>query len=501
MTVAIGGILTECNHFVDGVIDVDWFVRSELYRGDELLGLQTGVVAGMVTTLAAVDQPVSPLLFASSCPGGPLTADCYRKLKSELIERLKQAMKSTSKLDGVLLPLHGAMAAEDLPDAEGDLITDVRSLVGPDVPIVVTLDLHAHVTQAMMSNADALIAWETYPHRDSYETGVRAAKFLMKCISGAIKPAMVMAKVPVLTGAINGSTDGNGPFAEIMRTTRDLEKQDGVESSSLFLCHPYLDAPNMGSGALVVTDDDIDLAERLATQISETYWDRRDELEPVTLKPAEAIDRAIDEGHRTVLLVETADCSGGGAAGDSVASLRALLDHHALPGMALVPVVDAAAAAVCHQAEVGDEVSLTVGHGHDGRWGEPVEFSGQIAHLSDGRFEYTGGIWDGMTADMGPSAVVVHGQVHLLITTHATYDWADEQFQSVGLSSEDAMFIVAKNPMNYQNVHLQSADAVYILDTPGPTPASVKDLPFRAMQRPFFPLDDAIENPVQLLKS
>jgi microcystin degradation protein MlrC len=163
-------------------------------------------------------------------------------------------------------------------------------------------------------------------------------------------------------------------------------------------------------------------------------------------------------------------------------------------------VVDAAAAEVCHRAKVGEEVKLTLGHQHDDRWGEPLEFVGTVVRHSEGSFQYSGGIWDGMTADMGPSAVVTSGKIQLLITTHPTYDWADEQYQSVGMSPEEAMFIVAKNPMNYQNVLAQLADAVFILDTPGPTPASVKDLPFRAMQRPFFPLDDSIESPVTILR-
>jgi microcystin degradation protein MlrC len=499
MTVAIGGILTECNHFVDGAIDLDSFLRSELFRGDELLGLKTGVVAGMVQALTAGDQDVRPLLFASSCPGGPLTTSCYRTLKAELLERLTQVIKFDS-LDGVLLPLHGAMVAEQVPDADGEIIEDVRSLVGPDVPIVVTLDLHAHVTQAMVSAADALVAWETYPHRDSFETGIRAANLLLACIHGTVRPSMAMAKVPVLTSAINGSTDGNGPFAEMMNATRKMEELEGVESTSLFLCHPYIDAPDMGSGALVVTNNDMALAEKLATEISESYWERRHELEPVTLTPSDAIERGIAEGHRTVLLVETADCCGGGAAGDSVATLRALVQQESLSGTALVPVVDAAAAEVCHRAKVGEEVKLTLGHQHDDRWGEPLEFVGTVVRHSEGSFQYSGGIWDGMTADMGPSAVVTSGKIQLLITTHPTYDWADEQYQSVGMSPEEAMFIVAKNPMNYQNVLAQLADAVFILDTPGPTPASVKDLPFRAMQRPFFPLDDSIESPVTILR-
>jgi microcystin degradation protein MlrC len=167
--IAVGGILTECNHFGGAPIDLACFERYELRRGDELLDTDEGVVAGM---LRVVDEDTSvavPLLFASACPGGPVTSDCYRSLKRELLDRLEAAMP----LDGVLLPLHGAMVAEDVLDPEGDLIRSVREVVGDRIPIVATLDLHAQVSAGMVQHADALVAWETYPHRDAYTTGAR----------------------------------------------------------------------------------------------------------------------------------------------------------------------------------------------------------------------------------------------------------------------------------------------------------------------------------------
>ena len=492
--VAIGAIFTECNHLGGAPIDRSWYERYELLRGDELLAGASGAVAGMLQVLRERRLTPVPLLYASTCAGGPLTRDTYEELKSEILERLQAALP----VDGVLLPLHGAAAAEHVGDPEGDLIGAVRTLVGTATPVVCTLDLHAHVTAAMVRGADALLAWETYPHRDAVSTGQRAARLLADTVAGRCRPTMAMAKVPVVTGAINGSTDGAGPFADLMRRAKALEADAGVLSTSMILVHPYLDLPDLGSGTLVVTDGDPERAAQLATELAEEYWRRRAELEPEVRTPEQAVAAGL-QVDGTVLLIETADCCGGGAAGDSAASLKALLGA-ALPGPALVPVVDPPAARACHEVGTGNTVTVAVGHRLDPQWGNPVTVTGRVLRLSDGRFRYRGGIWDGVQGDMGPTAVLevpsrgAAGAVRILLATHATYDWADEQFRCVDLDPAAAKFIVAKNPMNYHLAYSPLAAATYILDTPGPTPATVRNVPFRNLQRPWFPADPDIPN-------
>ena len=485
--IAIGSIFTECNQLGGVPIDLSWFERYELRRGDEILAVDKGVVGGMLDVLRREGHAPVPLLYASTSPGGPLTAACYAQLKIELLERLAAALP----VDGVLLPLHGAAAAEGTGDLEGDLIQAVRAIVGPQIPIVATLDLHAHVTAEMVAHADALLAWETYPHADSFSTGQRGAQMLVEILAGRCHPAMAMAKVPVITGAIHGSTLGDDPFAQLMRQTKAYEGQPGVLSTSLFLVHPYLDQPGMGSGALVITDGDQERAVAIASELALAYWDRRFDLEPLSWTPADAVADGLTVEGGPVLLVETADCCGGGAAGDSVASLTALLQI-AGEEASLVPVVDPEAAAACHRAGVGATVSLQLGHKQDPRWGESLAVTGRVERLSDGRFRYGGGIFEGVEGEMGPSAVLVVGGIQILITTFATYDWRDEQFLAVGLDPAAAKFVVAKNPMNYRMAYGDFAAAVYVLATPGPTPATVRYVHFENLARPYFPLDEEI---------
>ena len=486
--VAIGAIFTECNQFGGEPIEMDWFARYELRRGDEVLAAEDGVLGGMLSVLAERKMQPLPLLYASTCPGGPLSTACYKHLKDELLARLEQAQP----VDAVLLPLHGAAAVEGGIDLEGDLITAVRAIVGEAIPVVATLDLHAHISEAMVQGADALVAWETYPHRDAFSTGERGARLLCDTLEGRCKPAMVVAKVPVLTGAIHGSTEDDDPFAEVMRMAKAEEGRDGILSTSAILVHPYLDFAGMGSGAVVISNGDFDKAEALARELAVEYWQRRFELEPKMYRPEEAVAAALAVDGGAVVIVEAADCCGGGAVGDSVSALKALLAAD-LDGAALVPLVDAKAAAACHRAGKGAEVELPLGHHHDPRWGDPVEVRGKVLNLSDGRFTYRGGIWEGLEGEMGPSAVLGIGPVQVLVASYPTYEWDDEQFAAMGMHSTQARIIVAKNPMNYRMAYGAISRAVFLLDTPGPTPATVRNFNFVNRDRPFFPVDFDME--------
>lgn len=482
-SVAVGSIFTESNHLGGAITELSAFERQELCRGDEVLAIATGTVGGMLAELRKRQIGVVPLIVASTCPGGPISAPCYNQLKSELLAALAKALP----LDGILLALHGAAAAQGVPDVEGDLLCAVRELVGPEIPIVATLDLHAHVTPGMVTAANALLAWETYPHRDSFETGIRGARMLCDIVGGRIHPAMVMAKVPVVVSGVHGHTEGPGPFADIMRHTKSLEGRDGVLSTSAFLVHPYLDVDGMGGGGLVITDGDAGRAESLAREIARLYWQRRVELDPPVHTPAEAI-RLGQSLDGPVLLVETSDCCGGGAAGDSVATLRALMDAR-VNQICLVPVVDPAAAARCHHAGIGATLTIELGHTLDPRWGTPLVVRGRVSRLTNGKFRYSGGIWGGQTGDMGPTAVLDIGSIRVMVATHATYDWADEQYQSVQLDPASAHFIVVKNPMNYHLAYAGVAKHTFILDTPGPTPPVMHHVAFENLARPYYPAD------------
>lgn len=485
--IAIGAFFTECNHFSRPLLDYADFESNEMMRAGQVLSIRHGTVGGMLGALSRRGASVEPLLVTSSVCGGALVGDAYRRIRDEMLQRLRDALP----VDGVLLSMHGAATVQDVDDPEGDLLARVRQIVGDGVGIVVSLDLHAHVTQQMVQSADALVAYETYPHRDALETGCRAANLLLDIVAGKIRPTMALAKVPVIVSAINGQTHGSGPFADVMRLAKSHEGIDGVVSTSVFLVHPYIDLPHMGGGALVITDADASRAAELAGHIAMRYWARRWELEPVIYAPADAIRRGNEIRGGPVLLVETADCCGGGAAGDSVHALRALIEAR-IEQPCMIPVVDPKAAAACQVAGIGADVSLSLGHQIDSQWGRPLAVRARVLRISDGTFTYTGGPWAGLRKSMGITAVVGVGALRVMISSCPTYDWADEQFRSVGLDATQAKFVVVKNPMNYRATFGSVARAVYVLDTPGPTPPTLHHVAFQRLSRPYFPRDPEI---------
>jgi len=496
--IAVGALLVECNHFGGIPTDLESFKRTQYLEASDLLALNEGTLGGYFEVLSRQpsDYEVVPTLAATACPGGLVTDSAYRQIKSRILELIRDAQVA-GELDGVLLALHGSAASESCCDLEGDLLQAVRSLVGPTIPIVATLDLHAHITEDMVHSSDVLIAWETYPHRDAWETGMRGAQAIVDILSGNLSPVMSMGIAPVLVGAINGTTEGSGPFAETMKLAKRLEQREDVYSTSAFLVHPYLDAPAMGGGGLVVTDGDQLLADQLAREIAEFYWQQRFELEPGLFGIEEAIQFGLaNDG--PVVLVETADCCGGGAAGDSVQLVPSLIELGDNI-RSVVPVVDKTAAAQCHAAGTGATVTLQLGHQHDVQWGTPVHLEVEVVRLTDGSFTYEGGIWDGCEGHMGPSAVVKVAGVLICIASFPTYEWCGEQYPSLGIDVAEMNFIVAKNPMNYRMAFGDCSHLFLVLDTRGPTPASCRHLPYSQVVRPAFPWDPHLDNPVRIL--
>jgi microcystin degradation protein MlrC len=492
--VAIGQISSESSHFVSFLCELELFRETGfLYEGNELFKLAgtDGEVGGMLAALArdpAVE--VVPLLAARANSSGPLSVSCHTYLRDGLLRALADA----SDVDGVLLSHHGSMAAVGEDDPEGAIAAAVREIVGPDVPVVMTLDLHGTVTPRMVEHTTAILGYEQYPHHDTFQTGERAAALLLRTLSGEARPAMALAQLPLIATAFHASTQGGGPFAALMRQAKELERDPAILSTSLFFVGSYIDVPEMRCSAVVIANGDPDRARREALTLAQAFWERRRDFDVDTLSVADAVARGRAIAGGPVLLLDTADTTGGGAAGDGIDLVRRLLEA-GVTEKCLAMVVDPAAAQACLAAGAGQTVTLEVGHRVDPAWGTPLRLTGEVLRSVDGRFRYTGGILGGTWASMGPSAVVQVGPIELLIMTYPTYDWADEQYRAAVLHPEEAKFVGVKNMMNFRYGYRDVMKGYFVLDLPGPTPQDMRALPFRRITRPIFPLDEDISEP------
>ena len=487
--IAIGSMSNETSHFLTTITELEHWQNNYVLYENALFNL-AGTdceIAGMLSTLDEKRVEIVPLMAANAVAGGPNSDACYQHLKESILHPLR----NTLPVDGVLLSLHGSMTAVSEDDTEGDLLDAVREIVGADVPIVITLDLHANITEKMINNANGIIGYTHYPHDDAFSTGERGANLLLEIVRGNVNPKMAMAKVPILSSGVCGMTFGDAPMAHLTHRARELETDPEILSVSIFHVHPTNDMPGMGSGGLVITNGNVKRARDEAIALAEEYWARRHEFEPEIISVDEAIERGRQIEGGPVLLVDTSDAVGGGGAGDSVALLRCMLEMD-VTELSFIMVVDPEAAQICAEAGIGQQVAFDLGYKIDPSWGKPIPVEGVVRHLLDGDFVYSGGVFGGTRTSMGLSVVLAIGNIQVLIMSKPTYDWADEQYRTAGLDIPRAKFIGVKNPMNFRFAYEGVAKADFILNTPGVTPPTVKNLTYKRMMRPFFPLDEDI---------
>jgi microcystin degradation protein MlrC len=492
LRIGIGGISVEANDFVPPSVGLAPFEEAGfLLGGQELFSLRDANVelAGALDVLGVEhDVEIIPLIAARGIVSGRLEGAAYIDVR----DRLLAAIAGAGPLDGIYLFQHGSMEAVGEDDPEGDIAARVRAIT--DVPLVMSCDLHGNVTQRMVEATAAIVAYKTYPHDDVRETGQRAASLLLRAARGEVRPATSHVKLDMMLTAFNSTTLEDTAYARLIERTRKLEAEPRVLSASVMLVGSYIDNPDAGCSVIVVTNDDQARGTAAARELAREFWDCRREFAVETVTVAEAVTRgrALEGG--PVLLLDTADTTGGGAAGDSVALVRGLLEA-GVDEPALATVVDPDAARACHEAGEGAEVRVRVGHSVAPRWGEPLELEGRVSRLLDGRFRYTGGIFGGIEVSMGPSAVLTVGSLQLLITTGPTYEWATEQYDAAGLDPSKAKFVGVKNMMNFRFGYAGTMKAFFVLDLPGPTPSDLRALAFERLRSRMYPFDPHLADP------
>src|SRR6185295_8785941 len=353
----------ETNTFSNVPTDRGQFEARNLHYGGEILETFRGTgtcLGGMIDAAERLGARLVPSVAASASPAGPVTRDIYGHVK----ERMLADLRAAGRLDGVLLDLHGAMVTEGHDDGEGDLIQAVRAVVGPTVPIAVTLDFHGNLSEDMVRGAELLHGYKTYPHVDMAERGMEATARLLEVIAGRIRPTAALRTPPLLPPLGNQGTT-RGPMRRLYDLAEAMEKDPKVISVSIFAGFPHADIPQAGLSVYVVTDNDQALAERLADQLAQVAWTHRHEFIHRSLPVAEAVAKALAAEGRPIILADMADNTGGGAAGDGTEILRELLRVGARSAT-VACIWDAAAVQACVKAGVGASVTIDVGGKVDG---------------------------------------------------------------------------------------------------------------------------------------
>jgi microcystin degradation protein MlrC len=485
--ITIGNIVQESNSFSPVPGSWDHFPPGHLLRGEDVIVQRAGTrteVGGVIDVATAQDITLVPLVSATtSASAGPMLDTVFTALRDELVDGLRAA----GPFDGVLLVLHGAMSSESYEDATGEILRAARAAVGADMPLVATLDLHANVTQQMVEQAGALVGYHTAPHIDLYETGQRAMRLLSRMVRGMARPVAALRRLPMIVPAENGRTT-EGPYADVMDRAIELMQRPDVLDISAFSVQPWLDVADVAC-TVVVNADSAALADELADELADMFWERRERFE-VTLAPAAAtIDRALASDRGPFVLADSADAPSSGAPGDSTAVLELLIAAQP-EQLCLHNIVDPSAVAAMFAVGAGAELTLMIGAGSGVSFYQPIEVTGRVRLLSDGNFVNKGLGFQGVVFRRGRTAVFDIGQVALVVMERAVIQWDPELYRSLGLEPADARIVIVKSPAAFRAAYEPLAAEVAVLDAPGVCSPNLRALPFVRVRRPIFPLDD-----------
>jgi microcystin degradation protein MlrC len=473
MRIAVGGIFHETNTFVADPTTLADFHTYQFAAGPDLLGWRStrSEIGGFLTGCAAQGWEPLPSLFAAALPAGLVDHAAFDSLTSQLIDGLTSA----GRPDGVLLCLHGAMATTQSPDADGEVLTRLAAALGPDVPVVVTLDFHANTGDAMTGNADALLGYDTYPHVDMYDRGLEASGVLAEILRTGQRRRAVHRKVGLITPPQVQYTD-LPPMQAIMKRIHDIESAEDV-TITVTPGFPYADVDCMGL-SVVTSSPDPACAAQVAATVADDVLARAEDFSYEAYPVAEAVRLALaaDEPG-PVVLVDSADNVGGGGPGDGTAILAEWLAQKGT-GLAVV-IADPAAVARAVEAGIGAQVRLEIGGHTDNRHGSPIPVTGTLRLISDGTYVHRGSYATGITTRMGRSVVLESSGNTILLTERRVMPFDAQQLLSVGVSPRHCRALVVKSAIAWRAAYGEYASQVIEVDAPGVCTANLRrlDLP------------------------
>lgn len=487
MRLAIGGFQHETNTFAPQKATLADFEMPDawpgLTRGPALIEAVRGInlpAAGFIDEARAGGHTLLPLTWCSATPSAHVTRDAYEHIVALLLEDLR----AYSHIDAVYLDLHGAMVAEHIDDADGELLHRVRKLVGPDIPVVASLDFHANVSALMIEQASALVAYRTYPHVDMAQTGVRAMRCLHELRNRRL--ARSLRQLPFLIPLTSQCTLVE-PLASIFEEVVRLESPllhslnftPGFPAADVIDCGPAVFGYGVDADVLEQT------TEQLASLIGEREAAFALEIYPIDAALQELVRSPAVRG-RPVVLADTQDNPGGGGTASTTSLIKALIQRRTQRALAGI-LCDPHAAARAHEAGIGAQIDLELGaHFGDaaGVPGEsPIQSRFTVVALGDGRFTGTGPFYRGARMDLGPMALLRIDDVHIAVASRKQQAADQAMFRHLRVEPADFAVLALKSSVHFRADFGPMASRILVVDAPGPNIADPAKLPFTKLKK------------------
>jgi len=476
----------ETNTFSPVPTPYESFVSRGDFYGKDAYNAFKGTNTPMAAFLDLAEKEGAEIIIpiaAETWPSGPVHAQAYQRITDAICDAVAKGC------DAIFLDLHGAMVCQNTDDGEGTLLERIRS-IAPEIPMAVALDLHANLTDKMITNCSVIAGYTTYPHIDMYETGLRSGKILIDALKGEVKPTMNWAHRPMLAHTLRMGTDDE-PMGDLVAKAKTIEGQDAL-AVTVFGGFPLADFSDAGLSVVTVTDNNKKAARDISNHLADEAWQRRREfvyeLEPLT----ESVARAGKLSQGPILLIDHADNCASGGTQDTMAVVAEVMRQN-LKDVAVGAIRDPQAVKKCIESGVGSHVTLALGGKMDmpsiGRKGEPLEVSGYVRLISDGDFIVQGPMLTGVTMHMGKTVVLDTGSIQFVVieNNHEPFDL--EMFRSVGIEPTAMQYLLLKSRIHYRAGFKPIAKHIVECSGIGVTGSNYSQFKFEKVRRPIYPLD------------
>lgn len=489
MRIAVGGFQHETNTFAPTKADYNAFAQADswpaLQKDEKLLDAFRGMnipLGGFIDAAEKSGHVLLPLAWCHATPSAHVTQDAFERITSLIIDRLK----ASGPVDAVYLDLHGAMVCEHLDDGEGEILARVRAVIGADIPIVASLDLHANVTEKMVEHADALIAYRTYPHIDMAETGSRAAAHLDMIFGGLPKQAKAFRQIDYLiplTAQCTMSEPASSVYREVAATEGQVLGNGRISSLSFATGFPPADIQGCGASVIAYGDTEAAAAEA-ADMIVRRMAEKEKLFREKLWSASEAVSYAMTATDKAgpIVFADTQDNPGAGGNGDTVGILRELIAQDA-QGAVLGLLYDPASAEKAAMAGEGQVVRLQLGAWTGGADEEPVDAEFEVVRITNGEFLATGPFYGGSRMSLGQTVRLRIGGVEIVVASRKAQCADQEMLRHTGIELEKCSIIVVKSSVHFRADFEPIAREVLVVESPGPNTADLTKLPYKNLRK------------------
>lgn len=487
-TILTGEFMQETNRYAEGLTKYENFKIRNMTYGEEAIRDRYRGSNTEISAFFDVFDPLEDYRFIApitlSASPGPVVA---QEMWDLFMNELAKAIQKEPRIDGILIALHGAMATEEMEDAEGEILERLRTLVGPDVPIMTTLDLHVNMTQKMIDNADALFVYDRYPHIDSYETGLRAAKCMLNTLEGKQHPVMAWKKLDFILPYMPDQEPVFAPFLEHAQALRETEGMINVS-----ICHGFFasDIYEQGVAVIAVSDGDPVLAQKTADELGDALFAARRTLRRKFFTAEEAVRKAMNSDCFPVVLADVSDNPGSGASTDSTLLLKTMLE---------MKVTDAAVAVMFDPETVKQAIAAGIGSTIPVKLGGklapmvtggPIECTAYVKAITDGRFRVRDKMNQGIIANFGDCVLLQIDGVQVIVCSYHSQPYDLEIYRHIGIQPQDMKILMVKSAAHFRASFGKVAAKILDVEAPAQAPQNPEMLPLERSRRPIYPLDD-----------